>query len=134
MPSQRWKTNYSRHQLTIAQPIYGSPSATLHFDHDRRKTNNCSTMSQNQPPTKSQFHPSIPRVGAQPSRSTSAKENKNRFEDVVNSAITTAKIAKDASGTMPPLTPLKASLGMVITFLETVKVQYAQNGNFRRDT
>jgi hypothetical protein len=91
-------------------------------------------MSQNQPLAKSQLHPSIPHVGTQPSRSTGGKDNKKQFEDVVNNAITTAKIAKNASGTMPPLTPLKASLGMVITFLETVKVQYAQDGNFRRDT
>ncbi|PVG00373.1 hypothetical protein CPB86DRAFT_222868, partial [Serendipita vermifera] len=46
---------------------------------------------------------------------------KRRLNHATNSAIAVAKITKDASEAVPILSPLKASMGILITLLETVK-------------
>jgi hypothetical protein len=54
--------------------------------------------------------------------SSRPKSKKRPIEEVTDGAILVAKVVKDASESLPVLAPLKASMGIVITLLENLKV------------
>jgi hypothetical protein len=57
-----------------------------------------------------------------PASMTPKDRKRKRFDDAINATITIAKLARDAGDSSPLLGPLKASMGMLVTLLETVKV------------
>jgi hypothetical protein len=71
----------------------------------------------------------VPQSGsiAGPSTPTTPKEKKKGLSgDVVNNAIKITKVAKGATETVPLLSPLRATMGSLITLLETIKVNFLQ--------
>jgi hypothetical protein len=47
---------------------------------------------------------------------------KGRLDEAIDAAILVAKVTKDVGESVPVLTPLKASMGIVITLLENLRV------------
>jgi hypothetical protein len=56
--------------------------------------------------------------------SSRSKGKKRNLDEVIDGAILGAKVAKEAGESVPVLSPLKASMGIVITLLENLKVGY----------
>jgi hypothetical protein len=61
-----------------------------------------------------------------PTTSTSKEKKKAKGHDAVNSAIKATKVAKGATETVPLLSPLKVTMGSLISLLETIKVENLQ--------
>jgi hypothetical protein len=54
--------------------------------------------------------------------SLNTKGKKGRLDEAIDAAILVAKVTKDVGESVPVLSPLKASMGIVITLLENLKV------------
>jgi hypothetical protein len=52
---------------------------------------------------------------------------KKKRPEVIDGAILAANLAKDAAETISVLAPLKASMGMLTTLLESIKVSHSLN-------
>jgi hypothetical protein len=72
--------------------------------------------------TKSSITPAITA-----SSSMSAQGRKRKRPEVIDGAILAANLAKDAAETISVLAPLKASMGMLTTLLESIKVNHSLN-------
>jgi hypothetical protein len=57
----------------------------------------------------------------------SAQGRKRKRPEVIEGAILAANLAKDAAETISVLAPLKASMGMLTTLLESIKVGHSLN-------